>query len=318
MPTVRILDGATGTMLERRGVDLTTSPLWASSCLVTCPGEVVAVHQAYVDAGSDAVSTCTYQLSTRGGVLSSEELTCRVRVACEMARGSGARFVHAVLGPLGACLGSNAEFTGDYLPCDALEESLATFHRPRIASVVAARALVDVLGFETLPRADEALVLAKLCTSFSPNLPPVYFSFVTLDGIHAVCGRPLALLVAELRQVLGTQLVGFGVNCSSPESCVIAAKALLGLERSDRDDPLALVVYPNAGGSYDGESRTWRPSRELTPFLCAVDEIFHAWRSCAAKSSEGHMFGDLWIGGCCNTTDSEIRTIATMRSGVDE
>ena len=307
MPKVRVLDGATGTMLERRGLNLAASELWATQCLLSCPSEVAAVHKAYVEAGADAISTCTYQLFSPKG-LPSSFLDDTILGACKLARNSGARYVHGVLGPFGASLGSNAEFTGVYRPEDATEAALADFHLPRLWGLAACAALVDVVGFETLPRADEAMVLARLCASL--GFGRLYFSFVTMDGERTVCGTPLAALAIRLRDALGSALVGFGVNCSSPACCVAAAKSLLLLDRSG-GSPLALVVYPNMGGEYDGEARVWRPAEDSSPFLAAVDATLCAWRDAQADDSAStRLFDDLWIGGCCNTTDDEIRSIA--------
>lgn len=48
---VFILDGAQGTELERRGVDLSGSKLWSAQLVLDNPQLVAEIHRAYLDAG---------------------------------------------------------------------------------------------------------------------------------------------------------------------------------------------------------------------------------------------------------------------------
>ena len=49
---VLLLDGATGTELDRRGVDVTL-PLWSARALIDAPQELHRVHVDYLDADGD-------------------------------------------------------------------------------------------------------------------------------------------------------------------------------------------------------------------------------------------------------------------------
>ncbi|MCF0178019.1 MAG: homocysteine S-methyltransferase family protein, partial [Bacteroidales bacterium] len=53
--SILILDGAMGTMLQRRG-------LCGNSDMfnLTAPDDVAAIHQAYIEAGADIISTNTF------------------------------------------------------------------------------------------------------------------------------------------------------------------------------------------------------------------------------------------------------------------
>ncbi len=59
-----LLDGATGTELERRGVacDL---PLWSARALTQAPEVLGAVHRGYVAAGVDALTANTFRTHAR-------------------------------------------------------------------------------------------------------------------------------------------------------------------------------------------------------------------------------------------------------------
>jgi methionine synthase I (cobalamin-dependent) len=65
---VIILDGATGTELQRRGVPMDELS-WSATAIVTHPDVIREVHQAYVRAGADIITTNTFgtlSLSLRG------------------------------------------------------------------------------------------------------------------------------------------------------------------------------------------------------------------------------------------------------------
>src|SRR5512140_2422337 len=61
-----ILDGATGTELNRRGVD-TGLPLWSANALLTDAGQSVLrdVHADYLGAGADIITSNTFRTHRR-------------------------------------------------------------------------------------------------------------------------------------------------------------------------------------------------------------------------------------------------------------
>ncbi|KAG2433231.1 hypothetical protein HXX76_008301 [Chlamydomonas incerta] len=63
---VVILDGAQGTELERRGINIGGSKLWSAQLLMDDPDTVRAIHLDYLRAGSDVITTFTYQASLPG------------------------------------------------------------------------------------------------------------------------------------------------------------------------------------------------------------------------------------------------------------
>ncbi|MBT5433124.1 MAG: homocysteine S-methyltransferase family protein [Alphaproteobacteria bacterium] len=56
---ILVLDGATGTELEVRGAPQTSDAAWAD-CSATHPEIVCAVHEDYIRAGADIITTNTY------------------------------------------------------------------------------------------------------------------------------------------------------------------------------------------------------------------------------------------------------------------
>ena len=81
-----LLDGATGTELDRRGVDCSL-PLWSARAMIEAPDVLRDVHKAYLNVGAQVIVTNTFRTHQRslekagiGG--RAEELT---KQACEIA-----------------------------------------------------------------------------------------------------------------------------------------------------------------------------------------------------------------------------------------
>ena len=59
---VRLLDGATGTELEKRGVPMSTNA-WSGSASLDHPDILEQIHRDYIDAGADVITANTYAAS---------------------------------------------------------------------------------------------------------------------------------------------------------------------------------------------------------------------------------------------------------------
>jgi homocysteine S-methyltransferase len=82
-----LLDGATGTELQRRGVN-TGLPLWSARALIEAPEVLRSIHADYINAGADIITTNTFRTKRRtlerAGIGSrARELT---RLAVQIAR----------------------------------------------------------------------------------------------------------------------------------------------------------------------------------------------------------------------------------------
>ncbi len=83
-----LLDGATGTEFDRRGVDI-GMPLWSAQAIFNAPDVLKEVHASYFEAGADAIITNTFRTHQRslakvGMGDHAEELTHQaVSIACD-------------------------------------------------------------------------------------------------------------------------------------------------------------------------------------------------------------------------------------------
>jgi homocysteine S-methyltransferase len=282
--TVLISDGGLATELESRGHDL-SDDLWSARLLFDDPGEIVAAHRAFFDAGAMIATTASYQASFDGfaaggiGRDDAERLMRRSIALAAAARDevNGDRSVAASVGPYGAALANGEEYVGRY---GLTVAQLAGWHLPRLE--ILADAGADVLAIETVPDVDEAEALVGLVRELGM---PAWLSY-TIAGVHTRAGQPLAEAFAVAADV--PEIVAVGVNCCAPGDVLPAIE----IARQVTDKPV--VVYPNSGEEWDGERRTWvgtsRWSSDLPP----------QWVAAGARI----------VGGCCRVMPHDIAALA--------
>ncbi len=273
-----ILDGATGTELERLGVE-TGLPLWSTHALLHAPDAVRRIHRAYREAGSEIVTANTFRTQrrtlARAGLGDRDaELT---RLAVDLAREAGHR---------GWVAGSAPTLEDCYRP-DLVPEpdALAEEHARHAANL--AEAGVDLVLAETLNTVRET---TAACTAARRVGLPCWASFVCGRGATLLSGEPLAEAVAA---AVSCDAVAVLVNCVPPSR---VADCLGDLARSGRP----FGVYANLGEP-DGESGSGR-TEDCSP------ERF-------ARHAEGWIAaGARIVGGCCGTSPAHIAAIARNRS----
>src|SRR5579859_1800848 len=62
---IRVIDGGLASEVEYLGAHI-DGPLWSAHVLEDEPVKVAAVHRAYIEAGSQCIATCSYQVSRMG------------------------------------------------------------------------------------------------------------------------------------------------------------------------------------------------------------------------------------------------------------
>jgi homocysteine S-methyltransferase len=282
-----VLDGGMSNALEDLGFDL-SDPLWTARLLRDAPGAVAEVHRRYFAAGARIATTASYQASVPGFVaqgLSSDEAAALVVRSVEVARAvrdeladdGVERRVAASVGPYGAYLADGSEYLGRYgVPRGTLRD----FHAPRLELLASAGP--DLLAVETIPDMDEAEVLAELLDDVGM---PAWFSFSCRDG-RTAAGQPLA----DAFSVGATPacVVAVGVNCL-PADEVLAAVTTV---REVTDRPA--VAYPNGGGRWDPERKTWTGTPGVDPDLAL----------------EWVAAGAAFVGGCCRVGPADIARLA--------
>lgn len=268
-----ILDGATGTELERHGA-ASELPLWSARALLEDPGLVARIHADYVAAGADLLTANTFRTQRRTVGEPAAELT---RLALELAREAASASPRdvAVLGsapPLEDC------FRPDLAPDDAVLRREHDEHAVNLA-----RGGADAVLVETMNTLREARAAGD--AAGNAGLPALV-SFVCWDGARLLSGEPLAEALEAVRET-GARTVG--VNCLPPSNVAPCLAALTSCG-------LPCAVYPNLGEPLDEAGA--RRSEECSPETFAA--LAQGWVGAGVQL----------VGGCCGTTPRHTAALA--------
>ncbi|WP_353230450.1 homocysteine S-methyltransferase family protein [Novosphingobium sp.] len=287
---ITLLDGGTGRELKRIGAPF-KQPEWSALALIEGPEFVARVHQSYVDAGADVITTNTYAVVPFH--IGEERFAAQGHDLAALA-GSLARGVADSAPRQVAVAGSLPPVCGSYRP-DLVDIDRA---RPILAVLVAALAPhVDHWLAETLSSLSEAELVAELT---APSGKPLWLSF-TLDDTHpgAIARLRSGESVTDaalLAQKLGAQAVLF--NCSQPEvmaDAVHAARAATGLR---------IGVYANAFPPQPEEATANAVLLDIRADLdpAGYGAFAQSWRDAGATI----------LGGCCGIGPEHIAALHTL------
>jgi len=273
-----VLDGATGTELERRGV-CAAPPLWSAAALLTAPQVVEQVHRDYVAAGADILVANTFRTNPRtlrsagcarpGALLN--------RLAVDLARRASQAtsrpvIVAASVGPVEDCYHPERVPSTDVLRAE---------HAEMMDWLVEARP--DLIWIETMNTLREACIAAQCAAE--RGLPAVV-SFVTRQSGELLSGEPLSEAVAAVA-ALGP--LAIGLNCIPP--CGVSG--LLERLRVSLDGALAAYAHINNPVPISG----WNYSQSMGP-----EEYGGYVRQWLER-------GATIVGGCCGTTPAHIEAV---------
>jgi methionine synthase I (cobalamin-dependent) len=282
-----ILDGATGTELNRRGVD-TGLPLWSTNALLTGQDSRILqqIHEDYLRAGADILTTNTFRTHRRALVPSGNadralELTHRAvdiaRDAIRSVPSSRTRYVAGSISTLEDC------YRPDLVPSD---DQLLVEHSERVQHLL--QCGVDVFLVETINTIREAVIIATQAVSSGM---PVMVSFV--------CNREGRILSGETLTDAARALLPLGVNALGI-NCVAAPDLIKPLSELAIACPqgFPLIAYGNIG--YADETAGWVNTDAVDP-----DAYCRYAATWPARI----------IGGCCGTTPAHIARLHKVLSG---
>ncbi|MBM7604119.1 5-methyltetrahydrofolate--homocysteine methyltransferase [Metabacillus crassostreae] len=288
---ILVLDGAMGTMIQ--AADLTAEDFDGEDyegcneyLTRTAPNVIESIHEAYLEAGSDIISTNTfgatsivldeYDLGPMALELNIESAQIAKRAALKYSTPEKPRYVAGAMGPTTKTLSVTGGTTFDIL-IDNYEEQ--------------ARGLIiggaDLLLLET-----------------SQDMLNVKAGFLGIKKAFETTGKELPLMISGTIEPMGTTLAGqdieafyvslehmkplsVGLNCATgPEFMTDHIRTLSGLANT------AVSCYPNAGLP-DEEGNYHESPDSLAKKLVAF-----------AKQGWLNL-----IGGCCGTTPEHIKAL---------
>lgn len=342
-PSVLLLDGGISTHLQsmQRSHSFPDRNLWSSSLLMTESGrsDIQKAHEDFYTAGSDIVTTVTYQLSYHAAAAAAaaenfryeeDDIDEMLETAVDLANqarlsqqsqphvsdsNQRSRFVMASAGCYGAVLADGSEYTGNY---NLSIQQLIAFHKRRIQ--VLSKQEIDGIAFETIPSYIEVKAVVQLvkelvnsgeCKGF------IWLSLACQDCNTLNDGTSLNVVLQSVNEMDpdGHFIHGIGVNCCKVkyvhELAANIAKHEIGSSRNR-----AIVLYPNSGEEWDATHESWLEGSGCTRPNDFAAEIMKCIRMIHDLCIEKNVpLLPIIVGGCCRTTPSSIKA---LRAAVDE
>lgn len=279
---VLVLDGATGTELQKVGLPAGVCP---EKWVLENPESIIGVQKAYIAAGSNIVYTCTFganrlKLADFGLATQCSEMNRKLAALSRQAAEGTGTLVFGDLAPTGQFV----EPSGD-MPF----EEIVDVYREQASALLAGG--VDGFVIETMMDLQEARA-ALLAVRELGDYPVIVTMTYEQQGRTLSGNDPVSCLVAL--QALGASAVG--CNCSSgPEHM---AELIVKMKPYAR---VPLVAKPNAGLPQfkDGKTVFNLGAEEFGPL--------------AAKLVTA---GAGLVGGCCGTSPAHLRTLAAAVAGM--
>lgn len=311
--SVFVLDGGFSTQLAKHvGTTADGDPLWSARFLQTHPNDVLKTHLDFLSAGSDIISTNTYQASVTGFVkhlgVTPKEGYALIQSAVSLAKKARDIYLETFkekgveplpnpnpliagsVGAYGAFLNDGSEYRGDYADKTS-EQIMREWHKSRIEALIEAG--VELLAIETIPCQKEAKLLVELLKDYPDT--KAWLSFSCKDDKSLVHGEDFKTVANKCYDMNPEQLIAVGANCCSP----LLIENLFKSVNEGRSNPIPLITYPNSGEKYTSE-KGW----ETIDKYLELHTFVPRWLDLGVK----------YVGGCCRTGSSDI---ALIRRQVD-
>ncbi len=279
-----LLDGGMGQELIKRKAS-GQGVLWSAKALFDCPEAVVAVHEDYIRAGADVITSNSYSCIRNN--FEPEGLLGRLgemnRLAAELAQRARDNCGKPVLiaGSMGPQNGSyRPDLVGSYKETEALYREQAEFLAPH----------VDFFICETLSCLLEARAAVSAATSTGK---PVWLSW-SIEDSGAANLRSGESIRAAWEDIAGSGVSAVLLNCSPPEAISKVLPELVAM------CDLPVGAYANAftpipeKWDFHGDASIPHSRTDITPQAYSN----HAANWLAA--------GACIIGGCCEVGPSHI------------
>lgn len=270
-----IFDGAMGTSLQNLGLKAGELPELFN---IHHPQLVKKIHQAYLEAGADVISTNTFQANKE--ILGTADLVEKViDTAVSLAREAGAGLIALSMGPLPGMLKPVGEIS--------FVQAYELYRQQVLAGVQAGASLILIETQADIYQAKAAILAAKENSSL-----PVFCTLTFQEDGRTFLGTDPTTAVHILQ--------GLGVDCLGA-NCSLGPKELLPIlgEMANYAN-VPLLVQANAGLPLTQAGRT--------VFPVGPEEF-------AAYAREFANLGITAIGGCCGTTPAHIKAVKECLAG---
>jgi methionine synthase I (cobalamin-dependent) len=274
-----ILDGATGTQLQKRGY---MGDMSAEQWVLENPESIIEIQKSYVEAGSNVLYSPSFganrrKLEEHGIFNKTAEYNRRLAQLSQKAA-DGRAWVAGDISPTGMFLSPLGE---------ASFEELVDIYTEQAAGLEEAG--VDLFVIETMMTLSDARAAVLAVRSVSDK--PIFVTFTCDENGRSLSGTDVAAALVVLQ---GMGISAFGLNCSAGPD-----QMLTQLQRLREFARVPLIAKPNAGMPQivDGKTVYDCPPEEFAGYVQPMLEA-----------------GVAVFGGCCGTTAEHI---AALRAALE-
>lgn len=296
MKTMTILDGGMSRELERHGAPF-RQPEWSALAIIETPEIVKTVHKAFIEAGSQVITTNSYALvpfhigEARFHNQGAELITRSALMAKEAVKESGKAV--KIAGSIPPIFGS---YRADLYQADQIN-ALA---RPLISGLTPH---IDIWLNETQSLLAESLAIKALVNEIDTEHKPYWVSF-TLEDSEAIdqprlrSGETVAEAVTTM---IEQQVDAILFNCSQPEvitNAILVAQKLI----ADSGKDIQIGAYANAFAPQPKNATANEGLDEVRKDL--TPDSYLVW------AKEWQSLGANVIGGCCGIGTEHIKKLS--------
>lgn len=271
-------DGGMGTLLQEKGLKPGELP---ETWNLNHPEDIIGIHQAYIEAGSDIVLTNTFGANALKFKDDTYPLKKIVEAAVQNVKTAQERVGKKVytaldVGPTGKLLKpmGDLDFEDAY---NAFKEVM----------IYGEQAGVDLIHIETM--SDTYEIKAAVLAAKENTKLPVFVTAIFDERKKLLTGADIPVFVSMLE---GLRVDALGINCG------LGPKQMFPmLEELQKYSSLPIVVKPNAGLPKQRGNETYYDV-EPEEFAQTMEKIVD--------------MGGAVIGGCCGTTPDHIRAMIAM------
>ena len=276
---ILIINGAMGTELMDKGVKLPL-PLWSAEANINASEIVKGIHQNYVEAGADIITTNTFRTTTwsyRRAEYSPKRASERAKEslmkAIELARSVNPKIIAGSVTSINDCYEPD-EFPGKSISEDSYGETLEWF----------IEAGINNFFLETMGHLEEI----KIAIEASKDVSKLYLSLIVKDKDHLLSGH----MIEDIFTIVKDNILCVMLNCNTIDMTNRVLNSFID------NWNLEWGVYPNLGLTKP------EPDGEMSAVI--KDDTFKKTMLSYIKKSPSI------IGTCCGSSPRHIRIIRDL------
>ena len=278
------MDGAMGTELMRRGIELPL-PLWSAMANIDQSKHVTEIHEDYIESGSNVITTNTFRTTPRTFIkagysdldslkLSKQAFKMAVKAARD-ARNDKNILIAGSIAPLEDC----------YVPIKFPGSVIAKKEYRFITNMVS-NSCVDIMLFETMGSYDEIEVALQVSKDVEMEK---WLSIILKDKNHLLDDTKIEKVIGLATEYDVDMLL---INCTSTKIINNALPSFLNIWKGKWG------TYPNAGESM--------PTKEGVFTSILSDNEFSEYIRNYIN------LGASLVGSCCGSTPDTVRKISNI------